>query len=352
MSEVPPIAHSNRYAVAMNFGRYNRSITSTSSGDQIDPAAWPPPFVPEQGIGGATGQIGWNNSSWSYPHVTGPGGSGFPISPGTPPSPAWSTMFQRQVAMWVFDTRNADVEAMPHCNLYLHFSEGNAGGWIFSIPEGQLTGPNTIAESGHIWGNTTTIDIDWVGGMQGGLPPFGSPDIYDPELPLNSIFLEKAAQWPFTGDGEGEDGAASFDMLEYVEPNTETNISETDITIPLNNWRYWIENHDWVGLVFSIRQLPEVFWGWQDVPQFMPDATPYIGRNWVGFNSSSFLLVENPLWDVAIDMRYKPAPKRVVPVNGDFQLRMKPFQISSGLSVYVDHQHRILNHRAVLDRVN
>lgn len=350
MSEIPPIAYSNRYAVAMNFGRYNRTITSESGGDQIDPAAWPPPLAPA-GVSGVTAQIGWVNSLWNYPFVSGPGGSGFPLSPGSPP-PAWPGMFQRQVVMWVFDTRNADVEAMPHCNLYLHFSEGNTGGWIFSIPEGQLIAPNVIAESGHIWGNATTIDIDWVGGRQGQLPAFDHDNIYDPELPLNSIFLEKAAQWPFTGDGEGIDGAASFDMLEYVEPNSEVNISEPDITIPLNNWQFWIENHDWVGLVFSMRQRPEVFWGWQDAPQFMPDATPYVGRNWIGFSSSAFLLVGNPLWDVAIDIRRKPAPRKIVPVNGDFRLRMKPFQISSSASVYVDHQHRILNHRAVIDRIS
>lgn len=280
----------------MNFGAYGGAVTYEStatrdgSGEITVPAAWPPAPGDVTSISvGPTQSLANDASSYESAGDQLDSNGDWVESPAFPPNYEMRAgSYQRSVGAFTFDVSEVDAAAMDSLNLTIAFS-GSSGAWLFGIPDGFLAlpdNPNYVASSGNITSTNRVIHLDWIGGSFADLDNFAD------------ILKAKADEYPFTGS------AATLDLLDIMpnpyggDPGSTVPVLE----VPLSNWQDLVAESDWVSLVGSFADRPDVFWGWQDLNTVRSDSTPYVMRNWIGFDSAAFLNTGNPVTEVWLDV--------------------------------------------------
>lgn len=280
----------------MNNGQYGGLVWYESNavldgaGEVAVPAVWPPAPEDRMSVSIGPSQTMASDSSSHDAHGDQLDDNGDWVeSPAFPDGyEMLARSYTRNVGAFTFDVSEVDVAAMDGLNLTIDFG-GFGGAWLFGIPDGELAlpgNPNYVASSGNITSTNQIVHLDWIGGS------------FDDLANFSDLLIAKADTYPFTGS------AATLDLMSIATdpyggaPGAQDQV----LTIPLDNWQELVAESDWVSLVGSFADRPDVFWGWQDLNTFKADATPYVMRNWIGFDSQAFLNTGNPVTGIWLDV--------------------------------------------------
>lgn len=337
MSNVTP-TQDRRNPVA--FGQYDGQVVFTSQGERDGitnyvtvPAVWPPDQAgtfsrfPHQQVLQVSSEFHWNQApyhDWGFLENTDP----------APDERISAFSYTRWVHSFTFDVRGLSPSPSAVCQLVFDLAGSPpAQGWIFAMQP--LTGDPgfDVGPSNH--SNTTRIHGAWIGGSWGQLL-----DIERHE----EIFMQRAEEWPIANP------ACEIDLLApegapLVTPDATYNVNRSRLYVTLRDWHRWISLNDWVSILFTTAVQPEHFWMWSDHQQFEPDATPYIGRNWVPFSSESVFLAGHPIFDVQLRITDIREYRKEVAATALWIPR-----IGASAHIPPDDRQTILIHKAVQNR--